>query len=381
MAPDGAVNFAPMGVEWGEDDASCSSRSSRPPPSATCAPAGVAVVNLTDDVMLFARARSPSPQFPCVSRRRWCAASCWRRPAPGASWRWWRSTTRRPARGSRPGWCTGASAASSSVQPRAPRRARGGHPGDPHPPAAHGARSAAEFARLQVIVDKTAGPREQEAMAMLTEYVRAAIASSSRPPARLHFGVLDLRGALGRRFGGLGAAIPHALAAARGGARTHELTRRRDPTPTGRPRSPSASWRTTACAGGARLTCTGRSRRTAGWARAPSWGWPWPAPWPSCTGSRPNPRRWRGRFPGAGARRSGPGHSLWAASSWRGAGDPAADGIAPLLGALPASRELALRGRGAPRAARAERRCRSGGLRAAPAAARARGRSGSPIWC
>ncbi len=27
--------------------------------------------------------------------------------------------------------------------------------------------------------------------------------------ARLHFGVLDLRGALGRRFGGLGAAVPH----------------------------------------------------------------------------------------------------------------------------------------------------------------------------
>ena len=28
-----------------------------------------------------------------------------------------------------------------------------------------------EFARLQVIVDKTAGPRERDAMAMLTEYV------------------------------------------------------------------------------------------------------------------------------------------------------------------------------------------------------------------
>ena len=40
----------------------------------------------------------------------------------------------------------------------------------------------AEYARLQVIVDKTAGPREQEAMAMLTEYVRVAIASSSRRP-------------------------------------------------------------------------------------------------------------------------------------------------------------------------------------------------------
>jgi hypothetical protein len=31
-----------------------------------------------------------------------------------------------------------------------------------------------EFARLQVIVDKTAGPREREAMALLTEYVRRA---------------------------------------------------------------------------------------------------------------------------------------------------------------------------------------------------------------
>ena len=29
-----------------------------------------------------------------------------------------------------------------------------------------------------------------------------------RAPARLHFGVLDLRGMLGRRFGGMGAAVP-----------------------------------------------------------------------------------------------------------------------------------------------------------------------------
>jgi len=29
-----------------------------------------------------------------------------------------------------------------------------------------------------------------------------------RAPARLHFGVLDLRGVLGRRFGGMGAAVP-----------------------------------------------------------------------------------------------------------------------------------------------------------------------------
>jgi len=32
----------------------------------------------------------------------------------------------------------------------------------------------ADFARLQVIVDKTAGPREREAMALLTDYVRRA---------------------------------------------------------------------------------------------------------------------------------------------------------------------------------------------------------------
>jgi hypothetical protein len=30
-----------------------------------------------------------------------------------------------------------------------------------------------EYARLQVMVDKTAGPREREAMAFLTEYVRS----------------------------------------------------------------------------------------------------------------------------------------------------------------------------------------------------------------
>ena len=36
-------------------------------------------------------------------------------------------------------------------------------------------------------------------------------------PARLHFGVLDLRGRLGRRFGGLGAAIPSPLCPARSG--------------------------------------------------------------------------------------------------------------------------------------------------------------------
>jgi hypothetical protein len=37
-----------------------------------------------------------------------------------------------------------------------------------------------EFARLQVIVDKTAGPREAEAMALLTEFVASTPASADR---------------------------------------------------------------------------------------------------------------------------------------------------------------------------------------------------------
>ena len=41
-----------------------------------------------------------------------------------------------------------------------------------------------EFARLQVIVDKTAGPREREAMALLTDYVRTTPAGRAAPARR-----------------------------------------------------------------------------------------------------------------------------------------------------------------------------------------------------
>ena len=43
-----------------------------------------------------------------------------------------------------------------------------------------------EFARLQVIVDKTAGPREREAMALLTDYVRRTPPSPVPSPSRTH---------------------------------------------------------------------------------------------------------------------------------------------------------------------------------------------------
>ena len=227
--------------------------------------------------------------------------------------------TRRPGRGSRPAWCTAGAAGSSSAStgPGMPcSRPPSWRPG---PTSFRRRRSASEFARLQVIVDKTAGPREQEAMAMLTEYVRSPVASSSRRRPGCTSGCSICAGALGRRFGGLGAAVPCAVAAA-GGAPALTCDRPRAPTRSGPRRSPSDSWPTTGSSGAPVSRCTAPSRRTAAWAPAPSSGWPWRAPWRSSTGCRPTPRVWRGRWAGASARRSAPGHSLWAASSWRAGG-------------------------------------------------------------
>ena len=79
----------------------------------------------------------------------------------------------------------------------------------------------AELDRLQVLVDKTAGPREREAM----DYVQGARASCEcgephgiprsdglvtvrvEAPARLHLGMLAAAGDGPRRFGGLGVAV------------------------------------------------------------------------------------------------------------------------------------------------------------------------------
>src|SRR5918911_5311621 len=65
QAPDGSVNFAPMGVEWGEETIVLKpflETTTFRNVSATRA----AVVNLTDDVLLFARGAVSSPQFPAV---------------------------------------------------------------------------------------------------------------------------------------------------------------------------------------------------------------------------------------------------------------------------------------------------------------------------
>ena len=113
MAPDGSINFAPMGVEWGEERIvlkpfleTTTFRNVRE--------TRVAVVNLTDDVMLFAQGAISSPQFP------WAPATKVKGAVLEAACSWRelevaRSTIRRRARASRPAWCIRGSGASSSA--------------------------------------------------------------------------------------------------------------------------------------------------------------------------------------------------------------------------------------------------------------------------
>ncbi len=168
----GTVNFAPMGVEWGEQSIvikpfleTTTFRNLR----AT----GEAVVNLTDDVMLFARSAISTAQFPAgpatvVSGVVLDAACSWREVRV-------RSLDDTPPR----------SRIETDVVHRGMKREFLGFNRARHAvleaailatrthviPAGDIAR---EFERLQIIVDKTAGPREQEAMALLTDYVRQA---------------------------------------------------------------------------------------------------------------------------------------------------------------------------------------------------------------
>ena len=169
MAPDGAVNFAPMGVEWGEETIVLK------PFLETTTFRNVfatraAVVNLTDDAMLFAQGAISSPRFPAapaaVVRGVVLAAACsWREvevvtidDTPPRS----RIETRVVHRGSRREFL-GFNRARHAVLEAAILATR------THLLPAEQIR--AEFERLQVIVDKTAGPREREAMTLLTDYV------------------------------------------------------------------------------------------------------------------------------------------------------------------------------------------------------------------
>jgi hypothetical protein len=168
----GGVNFAPMGVEWGEEEIVI-----KPFLETTTfrnlEATRVAVVNLTDDVMLFAQGAITTVQFPSVPATVVAGvvledACSWREvevrtldPSPPRA----RIVTRVVHRGVRREFL-GFNRARHAVLEAAILATR------THllPPQ----QIRDEFARLQVIVEKTAGPREREAMALLTDFVRRA---------------------------------------------------------------------------------------------------------------------------------------------------------------------------------------------------------------
>lgn len=171
MDPTGTVNFAPMGVEWGDESIVL-----KPFLETTTfrnvTATGVAVINLTDDAMLFAQGAISSPTFPSfpaeVVRGVVLEAACsWREvelvavdDTPPRS----RIETRVVHRGFRREFL-GFNRARHAVLEAAILATR------THliPPE----QIRSEFEKLQVIVDKTAGPREREAMAMLTMHVQS----------------------------------------------------------------------------------------------------------------------------------------------------------------------------------------------------------------
>ncbi|HEU4642300.1 MAG TPA: DUF447 domain-containing protein [Gemmatimonadaceae bacterium] len=177
MDVDGRVNIAPMGVEWDEE------RPVLKPFLETTTfrnvrDTGVAVVNITDDVRIFARAAISSPVFPTVPAARVrgvvLEASCgWREleaehiddTPPRA-----RIGMRVVHRGTRREFI-GFNRARFAVLEAAILATR------THLLPASEIRD--EYRRLQVIVDKTAGPREHEAMALLTAFIREKLGDAS----------------------------------------------------------------------------------------------------------------------------------------------------------------------------------------------------------
>ena len=173
--PDGTVNCAAMGVEWGEDvivikpfPATRTLRNLR----AT----GAAVVNLTDDILLFTQAALGDPHPPtrptaAIDGAVLADACSWREvtvEAIDASGPRARVTTRVVARGTGREFL-GFNRARHAVLEASivASRAR-------MLPAAE---IRSELERLQVLVDKTAGPREHEAMELVRRHVRAAVGS------------------------------------------------------------------------------------------------------------------------------------------------------------------------------------------------------------
>jgi uncharacterized protein len=157
--PDGTVNCAAMGVEWGDEVIVI--KPYRPTRTLRNLRAtGAAVVNLTDDILLFAGAALGDPQPPTRPTETIDGAVL----ADACSWR---EVTVEEIDDSGPrarvetrvGFNRASHAVleASIIASRASRL-----------PAAE---IRAELERLQVLVDKTAGPREREAMELVRRHV------------------------------------------------------------------------------------------------------------------------------------------------------------------------------------------------------------------
>ena len=170
--PDGRVNCAAMGVEWGDEAIVIKpyrgTRTLR-----NLRRSGAAVVNLTDDILLFAQAALGDPQPPtrpaeAVEGAVLADACSWREVAvdtidaggPRA-----RVIARVVARGAGREF-VGFSRASHAVLEASILASRVRRlPAD---------EIRAELARLAVLVDKTAGDRQRAAMDLVSAHVRAA---------------------------------------------------------------------------------------------------------------------------------------------------------------------------------------------------------------
>jgi hypothetical protein len=178
----GAANFAPMGVEW-DPSAQQDTIVLKPFLETTTyrnvLSTGTAVVNMIDDVRVFARSAISSPQYPttpAVAVRGVVLADC-------CSWRELRARSIDPT--------PPRSRIDAEVVHRGMRREFFGFNR-----ARHAVLEAAiyatrlhllsrafvesEMARLQTIVDKTAGPHEIEAMALLTAHIRSMPVAADR---------------------------------------------------------------------------------------------------------------------------------------------------------------------------------------------------------
>jgi uncharacterized protein len=174
--PDGTVNCAAMGVEWGDETIVIKPfRSTRTLRNLRAR--GAAVVNLTDDILLFTQAALGDPHPPTratatIDGAVLADACSWREVTVetiDASGPRARVTTHVVGRGVGREFL-GFNRARHAVLEASIIASR-----------AHllpAGKIRVELERLQVLVDKTAGPREHEAMELVRRHVNAAVSSA-----------------------------------------------------------------------------------------------------------------------------------------------------------------------------------------------------------